>query len=309
MRLCIDLGGSSVRAALMSEGDLLGTVVHSRSESFDIDELDALVTHALKEFDSHHITGIAIAVPGVMNAGKSSLVSAHGKYSALLGVDLKSWAFERFAVPFGLENDARAALMGELAFGVAVGQKDAVLMVLGTGIGTAAVMNGVLLYGRHGHAGILGGHVTIDRNAATCPCGNVGCAESLASTWALKAALEDDPLFPKSAWVREPATQGIKGLVALAGDRDDLSERMLAHFVNAWAITLVSLCHAYDPEVVIVTGGVLQSRQIVPQLRSYVHAHLWSSAHRPQLLVPVDPQLSVVRGLSALELTPRESGQ
>ena len=309
MRLCIDLGGSSVRGALMSGGNVLGTLAAARSDSFDIGELEMFVDESLAKFRAHDVTGVAVAVPGVTNAGKSTLISAHGKYSALLGVDLRSWASRRLEVPFGLENDARAALTGELAFGVATGEKDAVLMILGTGIGTAAVIDGVQLYGRHGHAGILGGHVTIDRNAATCPCGNVGCAESIASTWALNSALEEAPDFSDSAWARESAAQGMKSLVILAKRGDELSKRVLAHFINAWAITLVSLCHAYDPEVVIVTGGVLQSTEIVPQLQSYVNAHLWSSSYRPRLLVPAHPQLSVMRGLSALELTALDDGR
>ena len=101
----------------------------------------------------------------------------------------------------------------------------------------------------------------------------------------------------------------MKSLVILAKRGDELSKRVLAHFINAWAITLVSLCHAYDPEVVIVTGGVLQSTEIVPQLQSYVNAHLWSSSYRPRLLVPAHPQLSVMRGLSALELTALDDGR
>lgn len=309
MRLCIDLGGSSVRAALMDEGNLLGTLTEPRSDSFDTAGLEEFILRSLMKFGSHEITGIAVAVPGVMNAGKSSLISAHGKYGALLGIDLKNWASSRFELPFGMENDARAALAGELAFGVAVGQRDAVLMVLGTGIGTAAVIDGVQLQGSHGHAAILGGHFTIDRYAASCPCGNVGCAESLGSTWALKSALENDPLFPNSAWAQQSLSPGIKELVISAGNGDELSIKTLSHFVNAWAITLVSLCHAYDPEVIIVTGGVLNSKEIVPQLRTYMDAHLWSSAHRPEILVPAHPQLSVMRGLSALDLAFHESNR
>jgi len=302
LRLCVDLGGSAIRAALMDQGNLLAALTAERSASFDITDLQKFVERALAKFGTDAVAGIAVAVPGVIDVRRSTLVSAHGKYSALVGADLKSWASSHFAIPFGLENDARAALMGELTFGIAAGETDAVLMVLGTGIGTAAVIDGVHLYGRHGHAGILGGHVTIDRNAPACPCGNVGCAESLASTWALTSALRDTPNFSDSAWALQPAEHGIKGLVRLAHDGDYLSQQTLSHFINAWAITLVSLCHAYDPNVVIVTGGVLQAAGIAPLLQSYLHAHLWSSAYRPKLLVPVQPQLSVMRGLSALNL-------
>ena len=291
----------------MNDGVLVGTTSLIRSNSFDVNMLDMFVRAAVEEFNTD-IDALAIAVPGVLDSGKCALISAHGKYSALLSFDLRNWASDRFGVPVGLENDARAALLGELRFGDAAGETDAVLMVLGTGIGTAAVMEGVLVSGRHGHAGILGGHVTVDINAAECVCGNVGCAESLASTWALGDALRNDPGYSESTWATFPQPEDIEALVSQATRGDEVSQRTLAHFVNVWGATLVSLCHAYDPEVVIVTGGVLHSAAAIkPQLQRYLHAHLWPSAHRPNFLVPAHPHLSVMRGLSALELSQQDS--
>lgn len=70
-----------------------------------------------------------------------------------------------------MENDARAALLGEVSYGTAQGVADAVLFIFGTGIGTAAMMNGKIVTGRHYQAGILGGHLTTNVYGETCVCG------------------------------------------------------------------------------------------------------------------------------------------
>ena len=64
---------------------------------------------------------------------------------------------------------------------------------------------------------------------------------------------------------------------------------------------IVSLCHAYDPDVVVVSGGAMRSAEVIlPSLSDYVGTHLWSSSHRPAFVTPSAPEHSVILGLSAL---------
>jgi glucokinase len=260
VELGIDLGGTAIKLGVADGGAIVDTTVlpvtGSRS---DLAEAAAHATTLLGDAD---------------------------KYGHLNGVDLVAWSEEAFGVPATVENDARAALIGEMHGGCADGARDAVAVILGTGIGTAAVMDGVLVRGAHGHAGVLGGHVTIDIHAPTCPCGNIGCAESLASTRALREQF--------------PQLHGFDELLAGARESAVLAEAVERHLA-IWGAVVVAMCHAYDPDVVVLSGGILRAGEAVrAPVAAYVHEHLWSSAHRPRISVPAQPEFSVVRGLTVL---------
>jgi glucokinase len=286
VELGIDFGGTAVKLGLFDDGVLLGTdEVPTTGTPADLDAaLDRAV--ALADRAGVRADAVGIAVPGVVDAARRTMVQANDKYDFLKGFDVVRWAEDAFGVPAVLENDARSALVGEVRGGSADGARDAVLVTLGTGIGTAAMMDGVLVRGAHGHAGILGGHVTIDLDGPPCPCGNIGCAEMLASTRALREG--------------HPGIDGIREVVAGAAASAELA-LLLDRYIAVWGATVVGMCHMYDPDVVVLSGGVMRAGDAVRSpLEEYVAAHLWSSAHRPRVVVPGSPELSAVRGLAAL---------
>lgn len=85
-------------------------------------------------------------------------------------------------IPVGITNDANAAAIGEMEYGVAKGMKNFIVLTLGTGVGSGIVINGQLVYGSDGFAGELG-HVTIvhGEKGRTCGCGRKGCLEAYCS--------------------------------------------------------------------------------------------------------------------------------
>jgi glucokinase len=87
---------------------------------------------------------------------------------------------EKFGVPVALTNDANAAAIGEMAYGIARGMKDFIMITLGTGVGSGIVIDGKLVYGHDGFAGELG-HTTAIRNGRLCGCGKNGCLEAYSS--------------------------------------------------------------------------------------------------------------------------------
>ncbi|WP_308466099.1 ROK family protein [Rathayibacter soli] len=299
--LCIDLGGTSAKLGVYDAGRALSSArIPVSGHPVDLETI-RLAAGDLRATVDAVIDQVAVAVPGIVDQASGTLVAAHGKYTYALGMDLRSWAAQVFDVPALIENDARAALFGEVAFGVAQGHTDAVLVMLGTGIGTAAIMDGRLIRGAHDHAGVLGGHVTVDIDGPLCNCGNVGCAEAVASTWALERAIREHPEFATSdAWHRL-LENGSVGILDLMSADDDIARDVLQRFVRIWGAAAVSLCHAYDPDVVVVTGGVLRTPvHVLPALTSYINTHLWSSFPRPRMLLPENPEHSVLLGLSAL---------
>ena len=96
-------------------------------------------------------------------------------------VPLAKMFSDRLGIPVALTNDANAAAIGEMIYGVARGMKNFIVITLGTGVGSGIVVNGQLVYGSDGFAGELG-HVIVRReNGRTCGCGRKGCLETYCS--------------------------------------------------------------------------------------------------------------------------------
>ncbi|PRY59707.1 ROK family protein [Glycomyces artemisiae] len=287
MELCIDFGGSEIKLGAVDNGAPVRTAVVPVGDG----DLEAAAAAARDLVEGLSPGAVGIAVPGVVDRAAGRMVKAHDKHPRLDGLDLVAWARDAFGLPAVVENDARAALVGETATGSAAGVRDAVLMTLGTGIGTAAIMDGVLLRGAHDHAGILGGHLTVDLDAGLCNCGNVGCAESIAGAWAIRRDLA----------ARGDAVTDVREMFAAAAAGDAAAAAVRDRAIRAWGATAVSLCHAYDPDVVILSGGIMRAGEAVAApVAAYVREHLWTSSHRPAFTVPDRPDLSVLRGLAVL---------
>lgn len=295
MELGIDFGGTGIKIGCFVDGRAIATAsVPVAGDEHDLDRAAdaarALVEEAVGAGHDRP-AALGIALPGIVDRAGSRLVKAHEKYAHLGDRDLSEWARHELGLPAVVENDARAALVGETSYGSAAGARDAVIVTLGTGIGTAAIMDGRLIRGAHDHAGVLGGHLTVELDGGRCNCGNVGCAESIAGAWALRRDLAR----------RGSALADVDELFAAAEQGDPIAVELRDRAIRAWGATVVSLCHAYDPDVVILSGGILAAGDAVARpVERYVATHLWSSSHRPDFIVPDHPELSVLRGLAAL---------
>ncbi len=300
--LAIDLGGTAVKVGVFDGRRLVDSGELPAADGRLVLEHVAVAAEGMLR--GTRPDGVAIAVPGIVDPDARRLVAAHGKYAELHGVDLAAWSATRFGAQAVVENDARAALIGEMTGGSAHDVPDAVLIALGTGIGTAAALDGRLIRGAHGHAGVLSGHVTVDLDGPRCPCGNLGCGEALASTWALGEAVGHGTVAIGPELARRFGSAGELGIRDLVETRlEPESAAILERFVRIWGAVIVSQCHAFDPTVVVVTGGVLRSREVVlPAVVDYVHEHLWSSSFRPTFVTPEEPSLSVLRGLAVIAL-------
>ncbi len=211
---------------------------------------------------SGHIDGLGMAFPSLIDGDR--VVGDVGKYRDAQGIDLKAWACDAFGVPFAIENDARMATIGEWRYGAAKGANDVVMVTLGTGVGTGVVSEGRVLRGRHGSAGILGGHMTARIGGRPCPCGNVGCWETEASTAFLEGFSGYEAVFASE----EPAAAAVR-------------ERSL----EVWGALAVSLVHAYDPEVLVFGGGVMRAGEaVLGPVRRTVERYAWTPGGSPRVV-------------------------
>ena len=299
----LDFGGTTVKAGLVRAD---GSVTDAWTLPAPVDRagLDPIADRVRQWGATERLLGVGVAVPGVVDASGSALVGVHGKSGAIAGVDLRGWVARHAGLSphdCPVENDARAALAGELVpGGAAAGASSAALLIVGTGLGCAVAIDGRVLRGSHGYGGILGGHVTVRLDGPRCACGNVGCAEALAGSRALPERARSHPGYGASPLASLPAF-GYRELVEAEAGGDPCARWLLDDCVRVWAATLVTLVHVVDPDVLVLGGAPLAAAQlIVPRLEQLVDDHLWRGMPRPPLRVARDPAFGVVRGLAAI---------
>lgn len=281
--LACDLGGTRMKIGVVSEGRVLAqTTEPARSKAGLARSLPVLKAAWLLLLDEIGISlrdcaGIAIGFPSLVDADSGRVLAQYGKYADAVTFDFRAWARREFDLPLALENDARLALMGEWKYGAGRGSDNLAMVTLGTGLGTAAVIEGRLLRGCHGQAGVLGGHLTIRYGGRECSCGNVGCAEAEASTAFLGEVAAGLPEWDFSP-VRLGATLNYATVFKQARAGDACAVKLREHSLWVWATLAVNLIHAYDPEVLILGGGIMGSAGVIlPAIREYV----FRRAHTP----------------------------
>lgn len=245
------------------------------------------------------LRGVAFGFPSLVDVRANRVIGTpSGKFDDLPSLDLGRWARERLGVSLRMENDAHAAALGEWRFGAGRGTKSLVQITLGTGIGTSVILNGVPLRGQHFQAGVLGGHFIVTPDGAPCPCGARGCTETEVGSWALPAIAREDPRFEGSALARERQVdyQAVFRLAAA----DALAACLQARALRYWSATVTTLIHAYDPERIIVGGGILASRDsILPALRAGA-ACAWTPWGRVEVVENELGETASLLGLSSL---------
>jgi glucokinase len=177
------------------------------------------------------------------------------------------------------------AVLGEHYAGAACDTRDVVMMTLGTGIGTGVILGGRLLRGVHAHAGCLGGHFTANFDGERCWCGNIGCAEVEAAGWSLPKLARAWPGYDESSLAQEPDLS-FRELIAHAERGDAVAQQVWRRCLQVWSANAVSLVHAYDPEVLVLGGGVLEgAAPIAPFVQDYIERHTWAAWGKAQVRV------------------------
>jgi glucokinase len=252
------------------------------------------------------ITGIGIAAPGPLN-NRTGIIYSPPNMPGWNSIPLRDLFYERYQVPTYVENDANAAALGEFMFGAGHGCKNIVYLTISTGIGGGIIIDGKLVEGTSGTAGELG-HMTIDWKGVRCSCGNIGCLEAMASGTAIarlaNEALADgrgaelltfaSTMLEHPDTVPDPAalpTQDHATLplseqeefdsngeslqvnartVARAAEAGiPLAREIITYAAEALGAGLVNIIHIFNPEMIILGGGVtLMGRMLMePALR------------------------------------------
>ncbi len=260
----IDIGGMTIKAGLVNEkGEILAkTSCETRPErhySLLVKDMYNMCGQLANEakISLGDIKGIGMGSPGTVNSDKGVI-----SYAANLNfknVNIIKEFSTHTKIPCYVNNDANCAALGEAKFGVGKGAQNAILITLGTGVGTGFIVDGKILEGRGG-AGAEGGHICIRMGGEKCTCGERGCWEAYASATALirmtEKAMAKDPL---SLMHKLAAENGrVSGRTAFmayhAGDKS--GEKVVMQYVKNVAAGVITLVNIFRPDIFMIGGGV-----------------------------------------------------
>ena len=172
---------------------------------------------------------------------------------------------DKLGIPVALTNDANAAAIGEMTYGVARGMKNFIVITLGTGVGSGIVVNGQLVYGCDGFAGELG-HVIVKENGRQCGCGRKGCLETYCSaTGVARSALEFLANSDEPSLLRELDPEKITSydVAVAAGKGDKIANEIFEFTGKILGEACADFAAFSSPEAFIFFGGLTKAGDLI----------------------------------------------
>ena len=172
---------------------------------------------------------------------------------------------DKLGIPVALTNDANAAAIGEMTYGVARGMKNFIVITLGTGVGSGIVINGQLVYGCDGFAGELG-HVIVKENGRQCGCGRKGCLETYCSaTGVARSAREFLNNSDEPSLLRELDPEKITSydVAVAAGKGDKIANEIFEFTGKILGEACADFAAFSSPEAFIFFGGLTKAGDLI----------------------------------------------
>ena len=258
--LSFDLGGTKLAAAVVtSQGRVIAQTrvpaAFSEGKAAVVQQMVDLGNRFLKQFQDINRIGVASAGPlnpveGIL-LDPTNFVSKHGRWG---NVPFSSLLEKKFKKRVFLENDAAAAILAEHWVGAARNYPNAMILTLGTGLGTGVICNGHLIrVGEHLHT--EGGHMVIGHGdpTALCGCGNYGCAEAYLSgkNFSLRVAKKLNSKNLKGDEITSLARRGNQVVL------DSFNE-----YADWMAVAIYNFCRIFNPQIFIFTGGFAEASDL-----------------------------------------------
>ena len=270
----IDVGGQSTKLGVVNaEGEIIAQTVISSLQEELIDYINEL-TKAIKTLiaetaEEGKVKGIGIGAPNG-NYYKGTVEYApnlkwsydnEGKPTIIeLAALVKSFT----GLPVTITNDANAAAMGEMAYGVARGMKNFIMITLGTGVGSGIVINGEVVYGHDGFAGELG-HTIAIRDGRQCNCGLTGCLETYCSAMGVRRTAQEllARLPERESLLRklDPEQISSKDVFDAASEGDELAIEVFRTTGQILGRSLADFVKFSAPEAIVLFGGLARAKK------------------------------------------------
>jgi glucokinase len=262
----VDIGGTKIAIAAASrDGRILSQDIVPTHPAEGVDSVVGRLARAIENVidgvgSRTRVAGIGVAAPGPVDPQNGIALNAVN-----LGwrdVPLRDLLRAKLAItaPIALANDVNAGALGEMRFGAARGVRDFGYLVVGTGLGGGAVLDGRIVNGAKG-AAMEVGHVSIDLNGRRCTCGLRGCVEMYVSGKGVLAAVAEYLAdYPGSPLTRlDPITTG--AIFQAAREGDPLAVRVMAEAADALGVALAWTATILNPPLIVIGGGFAQAAE------------------------------------------------
>lgn len=277
--LAFDVGGTDIKSALFdADGTVLGlrrTPTPVRGEDSParlIERLAELADELRAQHPDVVPQAVGLVVPGIVDAE-----SGIGVFSSNLGwrdAPMRDLMAARFGMPVAFDHDVRTASWAEHVLGGARDYANAVVLIIGTGIAGALLVDG-RPYTAGGYAGEIG-HSPLGE--WPCPCGARGCLEAIASAGAISRRYTEATGDP---------VDGAREVIARAAAGDDTAARIWNEALDALTMSIAQLTAVIAPQAVVIGGGLSRAGSaLFDELRTRLADRL--SFHRIPALVPAE---------------------
>jgi glucokinase len=279
----------------------MSTNGHATAALF-IEALRAQVMPLLSLAGMENVAGIGVGAP-LANQGTGSIENAANlPWQGI--IPIARLLQEAFQLPVAITNDANAAALGEMMYGIAQGIKDFILITLGTGIGGGIVSGGHLLYGHDGLAGEIG-HVIAVRGGRLCGCGRRGCLETYASATGMVHTAQEwlEKENTPSLLRNMPPPLTALSIARAAGQGDAVALRIFEDTARILGEAMANVVALLSPQAIVFFGGLAHAGNLLlePAHRymeqNLLHVHKHQVAFLRSVLPDAD---AAILGASAL---------
>ena len=271
----LDIGGTKTKYALLGEkGEILSTYEKDteaqRGGSFILENVKGEIRRVLEELKGELtegtqeekkaeslLAGICISTAGMVDEIKGEIIHAGPQIPEYKGCKWKEEIEHRFSIPCEVENDVKCAGLGEYTFGSGKGTSSMLCLTIGTGIGGSFILNGEVYHGTS-HSAMEIGYMQIPG----------GMFQRMASTSALVKRVASRKGEPEELW-------NGKRIFEEVAKEDKICLEELDRLCDALSIGLSNLCYAFNPECIVLGGGIMEQKDILlPKIWGHLQEHL-----------------------------------
>lgn len=287
----VDLGGTKISTAISTiEGEILKqTVVPTKAEEGEGPVLERIISTIEEvlvsaKINSNEVEAIGIGSPGPLDSEKGIILTTPNL--PFKNYNLVNPIKEKFGLPVFLDNDANVAAIGESMFGAGKGKKNIVYFTVSTGVGGGAVLNGQAYRGNTSNALEIG-HMTVNPNGPRCNCGNVGCLEAISSGTAIAKAAKEAVNSKVETSLRQYDKITSYEVFKEANKGDKVAKYIIDNALNYLGVGVANAISIFDPEMIIIGGGVTNAGKIVfDKVREVVNTRCFKAMAESCEIVP-----------------------
>lgn len=261
----VDLGGTKVYTALVDEDGKIKKEIELKTEAHKgtervVDNIFITIEAVIAEVSRDDILAIGIGTPGLLDIQKGTIIEATNlpfvNYNLINAIESK------FGIKTFLDNDGNVATIGEYIFGAGRGTKNMLYVTASTGIGAGVIINGEIYRGHTSNAVEIG-HITLLKGGPRCRCGNLGCAEALASGTAIVNRAKDAIASNADTKLKIYKDITAKDVFKEAEAGDFVAKQIQDQALQYLGITIANVVMIFDPEKIIIGGGIVKAGEKV----------------------------------------------